>query len=504
MVHRETKEALRTIGKFLKDEAGSSWLASISTGRTQPINAEQLMRQLINSTDIDNAVKRAAEIVIAVFEEQRLTGKKDDSLILEPEGWKELVEKVEERDDIICIYKKISNATQPSNDWEKLLTSVTFDYVIQLALEIGQKYVLCLKKIDKSDITTLMSAEQIEMTTSMPETTDTTLENKTSVTSSGDRLDEVNIGENKIDLPREEARGDEGITESQTPISNTDSRNCIGKSSQSISLQSRDLYVEHNDDGNDMNILMPTQKISPPLSLQLRQWPSWDMSKRKSMNSDRIKLPFNQAHEQLKFSHKSQILSVDLPSDTNINNNSPASSLNLRPESSLYQTDGNDFMNNLVPIHAYPLNHNFYPLVYQKYYQERFYPILDSQPSENLVKPRALVNYENSEKPIYRAGLRGINDDKNIQVEKDNSAHEKYIINDALNVVIPLNNSPKELITVSIHTDTEGDIPVKRNKKVSKKVPKKEGRKKKTSKNKSRKNIIKNNRPSGNIGRISK
>ncbi|KAF7998501.1 hypothetical protein HCN44_010909 [Aphidius gifuensis] len=148
----ETKEALKKVGDFLKDETGSKWLANLAFSGA--LTTSGLIEKIINSTNIDRNVIEAAETIKLSLKEYEKTNVIDDLFNLEDEGWKELIKNVEEHDDIICLYRKHSNVSdQRSEDWQSFLKSVSSGYTVHLALDMGKKYVLCMKKIPESNST---------------------------------------------------------------------------------------------------------------------------------------------------------------------------------------------------------------------------------------------------------------------------------------------------------------------------------------------------------------
>lgn len=141
---------MKKVGDFLKDETGSKWLANLDFSGL--LTTSGLIDKIRNSTNIDRNVIKAAETIKLSLKENEKTNVIDDLFNLEDEGWKELIKNVEEHDDIICLYRKNSNISdQRSEDWQSFLKSVSSGYTVHLALDMGQKYVLCMKKIPESN-----------------------------------------------------------------------------------------------------------------------------------------------------------------------------------------------------------------------------------------------------------------------------------------------------------------------------------------------------------------
>ncbi|KAK0159051.1 hypothetical protein PV328_009980 [Microctonus aethiopoides] len=145
---KDVKEALQTIGKFLKEGSGPNWLSGLVTKQASPLTTEQLVKEIVNSTAATENVKQAANILKLALEEQKQAGSNNTQLF-EFDGWKDLIDNIEEQNDIVCLYRKSSNVSNDrSQDWEKFLKNISPEYTIYLALEMGQKYVICLKKIN--------------------------------------------------------------------------------------------------------------------------------------------------------------------------------------------------------------------------------------------------------------------------------------------------------------------------------------------------------------------
>ncbi|XP_034939664.1 uncharacterized protein [Chelonus insularis] len=146
-----TKEALHTVGKYLKEDGGTVWLSSLTAKRLAPLTTDQLMVEILNSTDANEEVKAAASVIKTALDEQKIAGSNSTG-IFELEGWKDLVDNVEDQDDIICLYRKSLNVSfERTEDWQKFLKSMSAGYTVYLALDMGQKYVICLKKIQISE-----------------------------------------------------------------------------------------------------------------------------------------------------------------------------------------------------------------------------------------------------------------------------------------------------------------------------------------------------------------
>ncbi|KAK0162657.1 hypothetical protein PV327_006417 [Microctonus hyperodae] len=145
---KDVKEALQTIGKFLKEGGGPNWLSGLVTKQASPLTTEQLVKEIVNSTVATENVKQAANILKAALDEQKQAGANSTQLF-EFDGWKDLIDNIEEQNDIVCLYRKSSNVSnERSQDWEKFLKNISPEYTIYFALEMGQKYVICLKKIN--------------------------------------------------------------------------------------------------------------------------------------------------------------------------------------------------------------------------------------------------------------------------------------------------------------------------------------------------------------------
>ncbi|XP_015125980.1 uncharacterized protein LOC107047695 [Diachasma alloeum] len=143
----QIKGALQTVGKFLKDDAGSSWLASVSHNQDDALTTEELMREIINSTGSDG-VREAAGLISLALELQKSVGKANESLTVKPEELKEFVETIADRDDVMCLYRTKSEVpTRRVEDWKKTVKSEGLNgYSAYVALDTGIQEVLCLKK----------------------------------------------------------------------------------------------------------------------------------------------------------------------------------------------------------------------------------------------------------------------------------------------------------------------------------------------------------------------
>ncbi|XP_011297148.1 uncharacterized protein [Fopius arisanus] len=163
----QVKRAFQTVGEFLKDDAGSIWLASVSQHQDEPLTTGELMRIIINSVRSNGGVGKAAGIISLALEHQKTGGKTNESLMVEPEGLEELIETIADREDVICLYRaRLKGMTRKVQNWKKTLkSSVYLDYTSYLALDTGNRYILCLKRNEFStDANTTATTEETETT----------------------------------------------------------------------------------------------------------------------------------------------------------------------------------------------------------------------------------------------------------------------------------------------------------------------------------------------------
>ena len=194
---RETKKALNTIGRFLRSETGTSWLSGLAQTKSGPLTTAELMNQLVKSTKPDGKVFKSAKKLLTALETQKLeNGGSGD----EPDAWDDLIKDIENQEDIICLYRKDSDSSmRKADDWKKFLKSVSSGYTVHLALDKGQKYVICLKKINVSDSENSSTTSSLETTTKdtsketdkedLEETTDN--ENILETTTEMDQMSEI-------------------------------------------------------------------------------------------------------------------------------------------------------------------------------------------------------------------------------------------------------------------------------------------------------------------------
>ncbi|XP_033217143.1 uncharacterized protein LOC117172945 [Belonocnema kinseyi] len=164
---RETKKALNTISRFLRSKTGTSWLAGLAQVKSGPLTIAELMDQLIKDTKPDGQVSKSAKLLQKTLDIQKLKKGGSDDI---PDAWDELVQDIQNQDDIICLYRKDSDSSmRKTDDWKKLLKSVSTGYTVHLALDKGKKYVICLKKIavpetvDTTEDTFEVTTQVVEM-----------------------------------------------------------------------------------------------------------------------------------------------------------------------------------------------------------------------------------------------------------------------------------------------------------------------------------------------------
>ncbi|XP_012252467.2 uncharacterized protein LOC105683999 [Athalia rosae] len=153
---RDMQDALEVVSNFLQNEDGAAWLASLAHNqKNAPVTTEELMKAVMGATEEDGEVWRAAATVqSALADETRNQNTFNDKLATFPEvatddELGDIIADLEKHDDIICLWRKNSEGKmKKSSDWQKLLKNVAPGYTVHLALDRGNKYVICLKKIN--------------------------------------------------------------------------------------------------------------------------------------------------------------------------------------------------------------------------------------------------------------------------------------------------------------------------------------------------------------------
>ncbi|CAD6208670.1 GSCOCG00010643001-RA-CDS [Cotesia congregata] len=150
------KEAQQKIMVFLKEPAGVSWLTSLTQRQKSPLRTSELLTSIL-----DKSCPAGPETKSAASKLQELLTT-DNATRIEFEGWKDLMDNGPQ-DDVICLYRALNTTLNHTEDWQKFLTSVSEGYMVYLALDMGTKYIICLKKIP--------AQTRIDPTTEVPPTT---------------------------------------------------------------------------------------------------------------------------------------------------------------------------------------------------------------------------------------------------------------------------------------------------------------------------------------------
>ncbi|KAG8040246.1 hypothetical protein G9C98_000816 [Cotesia typhae] len=134
------KEAQQKIMLFLKEPTGVSWLTSLTQRQKLPLRTSELLTAILDKScpagpDTKSAASKLQELLTT-----------DNATRIEFEGWKDLMDNGPQ-DDVICLYRALNTTLNHTEDWQKFLTSISEGYMVYLALDMGTKFIICLKKI---------------------------------------------------------------------------------------------------------------------------------------------------------------------------------------------------------------------------------------------------------------------------------------------------------------------------------------------------------------------
>ncbi|XP_057326501.1 uncharacterized protein LOC130668292 [Microplitis mediator] len=138
---KDIKEAQQKILVFLKEPSGINWLSSVSQERRSPLKTIELLSAIIDPTS-----PASAETKSAATELKSALDTGTNATQIELEGWKDLIDNGPQ-DDIICLYRALNTTSNRTEDWQKFLTNISDGYMIYLALDMGTKTLICMKKI---------------------------------------------------------------------------------------------------------------------------------------------------------------------------------------------------------------------------------------------------------------------------------------------------------------------------------------------------------------------
>ncbi|XP_063980270.1 uncharacterized protein LOC135164120 isoform X2 [Diachasmimorpha longicaudata] len=385
----QVAEALQTVGKFLKDDTGSSWLASVSHNEDEALTTEELMREIINSTG-SNGVREAAGIITVALELQKSAGKANESLMITSEGLEKFIETIADRDDVMCLYRTKSEGPGMRADWEKTAkTDLLKGYDGYLALDTGLQEVLCVKR---------------KSSTQGPDPT----VNSTPETSSipPEELPQpITPGNEGANVPNE-------VDVNNSPVN--ESEETVGKSSTSANSSASDLEsmealpaLEASNSGEEMPFEVKMRSMTGgsrgpvnnkikqenpccPRNDDLRNYvnssPSKDTSSsrksfvfddnppRESSNYALYVCPFHEICRKVKAPERQYKL-MNIPSHLSANNESPERLLNPHGQHSLFSRNGNGFVKNLhdnaiVMRQGYSKNMNTYIILRKRNSEE--------------------------------------------------------------------------------------------------------------------------------------
>lgn len=289
----ETQDALETISTFLKNEAGAKFLTGLVQSQNKAIlTTDELMEAVLGATEKNGTVWRAAATLKSALEatqSQQETIPSDRFAQLSSETvtdyWNDVITDMEKHDDIICLYRKDTEAKmKKSSDWQKLLKNVSPGYTVHLALDRGSKYVICLKKVNVPVSQTSQTVPSSTLIASVQDASSNTpilaqikqsLENDEDLTTSVEASTEPSVPKNTSTFSTTHAT--KSLIQNTIPVTTEDVINAV--------KSDKDCYKGNtcNDDS------VKSSKDGSSKSLKINYAPacskSWEKSKSEKLNS---------------------------------------------------------------------------------------------------------------------------------------------------------------------------------------------------------------------------